>query len=251
MLGIFIAIYMKKIIPFLLIILFFAATSQVNAQSKKEDFKRFLHNTKLNLSKTPWVVGLGGNVIDDDGKPFKDVFDTKKTWLVRPYPTKVTCEKILLRSWSTEFAFSYNYIKNGKIINGDLRTYTGNYFCFDLAMKYNFNHFFQEQNWLDAYMMHGFGYTLRDAPKYKNVVTTNLAFGATVWVYSSILGINVQTMAKFGLTSPLFKTGANYLQHSAGIVFKFGGLNGGLKAGKVGARYKFFKNRKPLGGKLN
>jgi hypothetical protein len=241
---------MKKPLHFLTTLLLFVSILQINAQSRAVDLKTFLHNTKLNLEKTQWIVGLAGNVIDDDGKPFKSLFDTKKSWNVLPFPTRVTCEKIMLYSWSAEFAFSYNHIKTGKNINGDIRTYTGNYLCFDLAAKYNFNRYFQEQNWLDAYTISGLGYTMRDAEKYKKVVTLNLGVGATVWVYDAMLGVNIQSVAKFGLTSPFIKSGANYLQHSAGVVFRFGGL-GGLRAGKSGAKYKFFQNRKPIGEKIN
>ena len=42
-------------------------------------FKRF-------LTKTPWTFGLSGSVIDDDGNPFKKVFDVNKTWNFLYYP---------------------------------------------------------------------------------------------------------------------------------------------------------------------
>lgn len=218
--------------------------SRVQAQSKNNSLKELFRRAKLELASTPWVIGLGGNVIDDDGKPFENFFDVKNGWNVAPFPTKVSCEKLMLHGWSSEFAFTYNYIKNGKIINGDVRTYTGNYMAFDLSAKYNFNEFFKTKSWLDLYMMHGFGFTHRDAVKYQNVATSNLAFGASAWIYEDMLGINVQTMAKFGLSAPLFKTGSNYLQHSLSIVYKFSSVAG---SNGTRAKYKFFKNRKPLG----
>lgn len=230
-----------KVVGLLLVFIGLSLTTQ--AQTSK--FKTFLNKAAIDLAGTSWIVGLGGNVIDDDGKPFQNMFDTKKTWNVRPFPTKVSCEKLMLYGWSTEFAFTYNYIKTGKVINGDVRSYSGNYLCFDLAGKYNFNEFFPEVKWLDLYAMHGFGFTHRDANSYSNVATTNLGFGASGWFYGDILGFNIQTMAKFGLDSPFLKTGANYLQHSVSLIFKFG-PNGGYSPSDTKAKYKFFKNRKPM-----
>ena len=33
------------------------------------------------LSHTPWTIQLGGNVVDDDGKRFKDLFNVSKSHL--------------------------------------------------------------------------------------------------------------------------------------------------------------------------
>lgn len=235
---------MKTYFYFLFSILFFVNTSTFKAQ----DSKLVLYlKEKANLVKeTPWIVGLSGNVIDDDGKPFQNVFDTKKVWNVRPFPTKVTCEKTFLNGWSSEFSFAYNYIKKGKVINGDVRTSTGNYLCFDLAAKYNFNQFFPKYNYIDLYAISGLGYTHRDASKYNSVMTANLGVGTTVWVYNDLLGLNIQSIAKFGLASPIFKTGANYLQHSVGIVFKFDNhISNTLTRIFYTKQHKFFKARQP------
>jgi hypothetical protein len=234
---------MKKTIILVLTILSVLSATNAVAQSSKFSLKKFLNVAAINLKPTPWIVGLGGNVIDDDGKPFQSLFDTKKSWNIQAYPTRATIEKTMLYGWSTEFAFNYNRIKTGKNINGDIRTQTGNYLSFDLSGKFNFNEFFKEKTWFDIYLIHGYGYTYRDAVNYKNVITANVGFGADAWVYDDMLGINIQTQAKFGLNSPFIKTGANYLQHSLSIIYRFNTV--GKKSGG-GARYKFFKKRKPL-----
>ena len=232
---------MKKIIILTLALVSILSTPNAVAQSSKFSLKKFLSVAAINLKPTPWIVGLGGNVIDDDGKPFQNVFDAKKSWNIQPYPTRATIEKTLMYGWSAEFAFNYNRIKIGKDINGDIRTKTGNYLSFDLSGKFNFNEFFKEKTWFDVYLIHGYGYTYRDAVNYKNVISANVGFGADAWVYNDMLGINIQSQAKFGLNSPFIKTGANYLQHSLSIIYKFSTV--GQKSGG-GARYKFFKKRK-------
>ena len=237
---------MKKIIILLIAISCILSMPNAMAQKSKFSLKKFFNTAAINLKPTPWIVGLGGNVIDDDGKPFQGLFDAKKSWNIQPYPTRATIEKTLMYGWSAEFAFNYNRIKTGKIINGDQRTVPGNYFCFDLSGKFNFNEFFKEKTWFDVYLIHGYGYTYRDAVNYKNVMTANVGFGADAWVYDDMLGINIQTQAKFGLNSPFIKTGANYLQHSLSIIYRFNTV--GKKSGG-GARYKFFKKRKSIGQK--
>lgn len=219
---------MKNLLYSLLTLLLM--TSVFEAQVDKQPIRHFFNRAKLDLKNTPWIVGLGGNVIEDDGVPFK-IFDVAKTWNIPPYPTRVTIEKGMLYGWSAEFAFSYNNIKTGKIINGDVRTTGGNYLCFDLSGKFNFNQFFKEKTWFDVYALHGYGFTHRDATRFQNAATFNVGFGADAWVYQNIIGINIQTQAKFGISGPYMKSGANYLQHSVGIVYRFTPGTGGFKPG--------------------
>lgn len=221
---------MKHILYFLLTLLLTTSVLKTEAQLRNNPLKDFFGRVIFDLEKTPWIAGLGGNVIEDDGKPFK-VFDAKKGWNIAPYPTRVSIEKTMLYGWSSEFAFTYNYIKTGKIINGDVRTTTGNYLCFDLSGKFNFNQFFKEKTWFDVYALHGYGFTHRDANRFQNAMTFNVGVGADAWVYQNIIGINIQTQAKFGISLPILKSGANYLQHSLGIVYRFNNGTGGYKPG--------------------
>lgn len=224
--------YRLTYLNFLLVSLLFA-TSGLLAQKKgihpmlvpsygpKQGFKYF-------MTKTPWLVQLGGNVVDDDGKPFNKVFDTKNSWNMFP-SVKVAVEKECRYNWNIELAFSYNSLKTGKIINNDLVTGDGSLMAIDLNGKKILTRLFR----IEPYLFSGFGYTMRSTAKYKSTATLNAGLGFNIWAIDNVLGINIQGCGKFGLTSPLLKTGSNYLQHSAGLIWKISGNNKRLKAARA------------------
>lgn len=226
------SLYGLTYLHFLLVILFFI-TSSLFAQKKsihpmlvpsygaKQGFKHF-------MTKTPWLVQLGGNVVDDDGKPFNKVFDTKNAWNIFP-SVKVAVEKECRYNWGIELAFSYNSLKTGKTINNDLVTGDGSLMAIDLNGKKILTRLFR----IEPYLFSGFGYTMRSTAKYKSTATLNAGFGFNIWAIDNVLGINIQGCGKFGLTSPLLKTGSNYLQHSAGLIWKISGNSKRLKAARA------------------
>jgi OOP family OmpA-OmpF porin len=187
----------------------------------KQTFKHF-------ITKTPWIIQLGGNVVDDDGKPFTKVFDVKNSWNVPPYPTKLAIEKEFNYNWNVELAFTYNTLKAGKTINNDIYTSSGTFFSVDINGKKILTKLFR----IEPYLFSGFGYTIRTVSEYKSIVTLNAGFGFNIWAIDNVLGLNIQGSGKFGLSDPILKTGSNYLQHSLGIIYKFSGNNKRLKAAR-------------------
>lgn len=181
----------------------------VPSYGPKQGFRHF-------LTKTPWIIQLGGNVVDDDGKPFNKVFDAKNAWNIFP-SGKLAIEKECRYNWNVELAFTYNSLKAGKTINNDVITGNGTFFAVDLNGKKILTKLFR----IEPYLFSGFGYTMRTVSKYKNTVTLNAGFGFNIWIIDNRLGANIQGSGKFGLTDPILKTGSNYLQHSAGLIFKF------------------------------
>lgn len=184
-------------------------------------------NFKHFITKTPWIIQAGGNVVDDDGKPFNKVFDVKNSWNLFP-SAKLAIEKELKYNWDIELAFTYNNFKAGKTVNGDVLKNSGTFFAIDLNGKKILTRLFR----VEPYLFSGFGYTMRNQ-KYPNIVTLNAGFGFNIWAIDNVLGLNIQGSGKFGLTSPIFKTGSNYLQHSVGILYKFSGNKKRLKAARA------------------
>lgn len=216
---------------FLVSFLFLFASTVVLAQRKhpllipckqKLGFKHF-------ITKTPWRVQLAWNLVDDDGKPFNNLFDVKNSWNFPPYPTKLAVEKELNNNWNLELAFAYNNYKAGKTINGEVLTADKSFFSIDINAKY----ILTKKYAIEPFLFAGFGYTQRATNKYNNTATFNLGLGATIWILDNQLGINLQGSGKFGLQSPLISTGSNYLQHSIGVVYKFSGNNKRLKAARI------------------
>lgn len=180
----------------------------------KRDFRYFFF-------KTPWIVQLGWAVIDDDGKPYRDFFDAKKSWNVAPYPNKFALEKQLKYGLTLESSLTINLYKSGKIINNDVISSSGNFFCVDLNGKYDLNRIIGNTQWFDPYFSLGFGYTNRVISAFTKTYTGNTGLGFNLWFYQNEFGINFQTQAKFGFHKPFIKTETNYMHHSIGGIYKF------------------------------
>lgn len=181
------------------------------------------------ITKTPWRVQLGWNMVDDDGRPFNNLLDVKNSWNLPAYPTKISIEKECNYNWNIELSLSYNSYKSGKMINGDIMTSGQTFFAADVNGKYIITKKFMAE----PYVLIGLGYTMRTTAKYQNVATLNAGIGCTIWVIDNVLGINIQGSGKFGLQTPLLETGSNYLQHSIGVVYKFSGNYNRLKAARL------------------
>jgi hypothetical protein len=201
----------------------------VNAQEEsKTPPKHFLKETLTKLKPTPWILGIGWNVVDDDGHPTKNLFSSKSLNMT-PYLSTLRAEKYVAAGFSGVFYFAYNNFQAGKFINSDLpANASSNFMCYDLEVKYNLCtlydinlHLFGMQRQLfDIYFATGMGYTFRAAQRVPDVTTYNFGLGSNIWL-TRHWGVNLQGMAKLGLTTPLFRTPANYLQYSFGVVYGF------------------------------
>lgn len=218
---------------------------QGQAQSGKSK-SQFWENVKRSTTRSPWIIGLGWNVIDDDGKPFDKLFDANNSWHVVPYPSKLSCEKVFIQGWSIEAAANYNQMKSGKTVNNDVVKSTQTFISFDINGKFSFSEFMKNKIFFDPYLLHGFGYTYRGVGKLSHAPTANIGLGFNCWVYDDMIGIRVQSQAKFAIASPFITSSGNYLQHSLGIVYKFSTVESryGQTPGRTGNKYKFFKTRK-------
>lgn len=170
--------------------------------------------------KNIWLFIGGWNVVDDNGNPFKKLFNLRPSWNVRPYPAQLSAEKYFNDNWTFGGILNYNLYKPGKLINHTTIEGRFPFFSIDGFAKYYFDELIKLHEDFDMYAPMGLGYTLRIAPPYHNTITLNLGLGFNYWI-NGIVGINVQSVAKFGLRSPLIKTGSNYLQHSIGIIIYF------------------------------
>lgn len=221
---------MKFLIIGLWAVLLFFSSLKLEAQkihpllvpcNEKLGFKHF-------ITKTPWRVQLAWTVIDDDGKPFNDLFDVKNSWNFPPYPTRIAVEKECNHNLNVELALSYNNFKTGKIINGDVLTANKPFFSVDVNGKY----IVTKKYLMEPYVLLGIGYTQRSTTKYTSAVNANIGVGATIWVIDNVVAINLQGTGKFGLQGGFPSSGSNYLHHSIGAVYKFSGNYKRLKASK-------------------
>jgi OmpA-OmpF porin, OOP family len=209
---------MKKRILLLLTIALFSYTG-VNAQGLES-----------------WNIGVGMNIIDDDGKP-GGLFNISDGWNMLPYPSKFTIEGEFGNGLSLEAGISFNNHKKGKIINNMPSPANRNYMAFDFLAKYNLSESFGFPESFGPFLAGGFGYRTLGTTAYTNAsgvdytipFAGNLGFnfgaGANFWVTEKV-GLQVQSLAKFGSADI---THSNHLQHSISLLYQVGGKGFGKK----------------------
>jgi len=185
------------------LILFIAFTNSAKAQ-----FANNLANGNL-------VIGIGWNVVDDNGQKFENLFDMEGSWNLLTYPTVLRVEKGFTEAASFVFSGSYNKYENSKIINNDIQTESSSFYAFDFGIKYNF---VSSSEVFDIYGVIGGGATHRATSSVGNEATANLSIGMNVYLYKG-LGINIDAASKFGVED-FWKTGSNYTQYSMGLIYK-------------------------------
>jgi OOP family OmpA-OmpF porin len=219
---------MNRILIWPLAILLAAGCLTLSAQEESRPVTHFWKDAMRKLKPSPWIIGLGWNIVDDDGNPFKKGLAFKSLNAVA-FPSTLTVEKNLGEGWSLAFCMAYNYFKTGQYVNSTepLRT-SSKFWSYDLNGRYslcnlydiNAKWFHAEQKIIDIYSVAGMGYTIRNSNKVKDVASINIGLGGTLWFYKS-WGINLQGLAKFGLKEPFFRSPYNYLQYNLGLVYAF------------------------------
>jgi hypothetical protein len=200
---------MKKLVIHLL---FFAGISHASAHEPAAVKPKL----GLPLKHLTWIVGVSGIVVDDDGKPFKDLFNIKNSWSSLYAPSRITLEGALLKGWSAELSMAYSKLKAGKIIDdhdhrrpSDISLYT-----LDLNAKYYPVKLLPE--FLSPYAIVGMGYTNKNYTVPNNGIMFNAGLGLSVWLYKGF-GVNVQSIGKFAINVKA----SNYLMHSFGVLYRF------------------------------
>lgn len=211
---------------------------------KKAKKKRVVARADEKKPKPPyWMYGVGWNVVDDNSKPFKKLFDIRRSWNVRPYPTYIYVERGQKYGWSYGGIFNFNIYKPGKLINGKDNGGAFLFFSIDGYGKYHLDQKINFRPWADPYIVTGLGWTLRFAPPNRSTFMFDIGMGSNFWI-KKWWGINVQSWAKFGLRSPLIRTSSNYLQHSIGVVFKITKQDR-KKFPKIKPRYPWVHRKRP------
>lgn len=240
---------MKKQIK---IIVLFLLLSKVVAFG--QDSKRTAKEFFADLKDTPWIFGAGWNVVHDDaGLWYKNLFNAANAWHIPAYPSRLTCEKVLDKKlgWSTELMVAYNRYKVGNYYEEDkvLVPTQWSLLSVDLMGKYDFNKLYDLNKalfkaatfkaineYIQPFGTFGFGYTMRTIPGREHSANFNTGLGLNSYLYGG-WGLQIQSMAKFGIGKGFPFNGRNYFQHSIGVIYKFD-----PKLNSIGSRYKFKKH---------
>jgi hypothetical protein len=198
------------------------------AQEESRPVTHFWKDVIHKLKPSPWIIGLGWNIVDDDGNPFKRGLD-RKSLNALTFPSTLSIEKSIYQGWSMVFCIAYNDYKAGQYVNSAIPLKSSsNFWSYDLNAKYNLCNLYDinakwlrsEKKIIDIYAIAGFGYTFRSTQKVKDVSSFNIGMGGNLWIYKG-WGINLQGLAKFALKEPLFRSPYNYLQYNIGVVYAF------------------------------
>lgn len=168
--------------------------------------------------KTSWIFTAGWNAVDDNSNPFKKLFAVKKVWSLPFYPSQASAEIIGQEGVTFGLMFTFNRYKAGKEINGGINPSKGLFFAWDLFAKYHFNEHIKMSKQYDPYFLLGAGFTLRFVAPNNTAFTANTGFGMNYW-FSSKWGMNIQSLAQFGIKKRFPRNGANYLHHSIGFTY--------------------------------
>lgn len=166
------------------------------------------------LTQTPWIIQFGPDIVDDNDSRLKEfkIFDDRNY-----YPIHASAEKRIMKGLSIQVVLSSTTLR------------PHDFWSTDINAKYSFlTKSIEETKWFDPYALLGGGNTYRDFPHGQHKATNhdnsgnlNVGGGVNIWAFKNA-GIYLQTVAKFVLLEKKYD-GTNYLQFSAGIVFKIGG----------------------------
>ena len=211
-----------------------SAINLQNAQTAAAKLQEAEETPKPQKPTSLWIVGLGFNVVDDDGHKLRNLFDVKNSWNMVYFPSRMSIERTMQQGFSVEAAATYNQLKAGKTINGAINKKTSNYEALDVSVKYNLQCFFDcSKFWIRPYILAGYGYTDRGIPTvhyYDSRVatttgsfTSNIGLGFNVWMNKDF-AISFQSIGKF-----VNKTSSNQMQHSITVIYKLGNKNNGTE----------------------
>ena len=202
---------MKHLRIALLALLFVAGFSNVNAQDEDN----------------PWVIGIGVNAVDFypvnssslksqgvGGAWFAEFANLDDHYNMISSISTISVSKYLQNSFSVGLAASINKIENiGELPVNDL-----SYFSLDASAKYSLTGLGLNIGKFDPYALIGIGYTWMDSD---GAAQGHGGGGLNYW-FNDNFGLNVQSVLKqsFNVSEPVV---TRHFQHSAGIVFKFGG----------------------------
>ncbi len=174
-------------------------------------------------TKSPWIIGIGINAIEDDGKLFPPI--VKNTWNFIPFISRISISKNLKKNFSVEGVASYSQYQAGKKINSAINQTTKNYFALDVLIKYDLDRFFGGTKWVDPFIMFGPGSVFVNPVKHEvnadaqphYAIFGDVGGGMNSWI-NNRFGFTVQAVAKVVAA----KSVSSHFQYSFGCFYKLG-----------------------------
>ena len=165
--------------------------------------------------KTPWIFGLGANVINDSGLKFRGITDIQNNYNYN-IPLRITLEKRFQENFGIEIATNFNTFLKGKTVNNSVLEEDISFFALDGMFNYYFSITYQikERASYEAYLTSGLGVSFYDGSA---ATTANIGTGIYYYL-SALVGLNLNAITKFSIDNSL--SGSNYLQIGIGFIIK-------------------------------
>ena len=189
--------------------------------AQEEDLKL---SSKDSIVTSSWMIGLGYNIVDDSGDAFNDFTTIKNQWNAVAFPSRVSVGRYFKSGLGLEVLGTYNNYKQGFIIDGVVNPEDISFFAIDSRLSYDLNKIIGETAWFDPYIGIGLGYTdANNTPR----GTYNAVIGFRTWL-SDKWGLDLNSSGKWAMGD---NGATNYIQHGAGVVYRFGIEKGLSKKG--------------------
>jgi OOP family OmpA-OmpF porin len=176
-------------------------------------------------ANNPWAFSLGVNSVDfypvgedaPQGDFFDEFFNANDHWNTLPFLSRIAISRYLDEGFTFTLAGSLNQIsKFGSNNETTNKVDNLSYFSVDGTVSYSFMDIIKS-NKVDPYLGVGGGYTWVDDI---GSGTLNGTIGLNYWISDNV-ALNVQSSYKHSFEDYL----SAHFQHSAGITFKFGGVD--------------------------
>ncbi|AEH01763.1 OmpA family protein [Lacinutrix sp. 5H-3-7-4] len=169
------------------------------------------HASFSQTKNNPWLVNFGANAINNPVRD-QDLDGRFKTWNLNAAGFRLSVGRLITNKVTFESVFSLNSIEENTPISEELQGVEYPYISLDGMFKYQFT---KGLGLLDPYATLGGGYTWLDTI---GAGTVAGGVGVNIWV-GDRFGFNIQSVYKHAFK----EYGLQHYQHSAGIVFRFGG----------------------------
>ncbi len=206
---------------FALSVLFVACLSHNSLYAQQEELQL---TSKDSIVQSSWMFGLGYNFVDDSGDMMDELFSFDDQWNAVAYPSRVSIGRYFKSGIGVEGIASYNKYKVGKLIDGVINPESTDYLGLDARLSYDLNKIIGETGWFDPYVGVGLGYTdANNQPR----GTYNAIIGFRTY-FSDRWGLDLSSSGKWAMD---ISDASNHLQHSVGVVYRFGIEKGLSKKG--------------------
>jgi len=174
-----------------------------------------------------WMVGVGGSIIDNDGRPGTHLLDFEKSLLLPLFPTHILVDRYFDYGLSFEASLSFNSFKS-MFVDNEIYP-KRSLFAFDVVARYSFYDKIYGVEWFDPYVGAGLGISHLSTNTYERYYYTipmlNILGGVNFWIgdfgTGGDFGIRTQANFKFGMLKNHRFTDVSYRQYTISLVYRF------------------------------